>query len=66
MVFVIDIGTSSVRGLLLDHAGVIEKSIQYEYCVQVVDGETALQDPEIILKDVFQILSEVGEWVRET
>lgn len=66
MILVIDIGTSSVRGLILDHAGAIRKSIQYEYCVQVLDGETALQDPEVILNYVFKILTLSGEWFRET
>ena len=66
MILVIDIGTSSVRGLIIDHTGVIEKMIQYEYCVRVLDGETAVQDAEMILDDVFQILEKAGQWLDET
>lgn len=66
MILVIDVGTSSVRGIILNHEGMIEKSIQYEYCVRALDGETAVQDPEIILNYVFQIVSLSGEWLRET
>lgn len=61
MILVIDIGTSSVRGMVVDHEGITRQMLKRPYSVQVLDDETAVQAPETIWKSILDILEILGE-----
>lgn len=65
MVLVIDIGSSSVRGMIIDHEGLILKKIQRKYAADVIGEDTVVQNPEIIMNFIMEIIKLIGEWLKD-
>lgn len=63
MIVVLDIGSSSVRGMAVNDEGIIEKKIQRTYSLQVIDSKTVLLSPEIVMNHIYDILGLLGEWL---
>lgn len=62
---VIDIGTSSARVLLIDRDGKIEQCWQKKYGLYVLDEKTVLQDPEEIMRYIWEMLECAADWIAE-
>lgn len=65
MILVLDIGTSSVRGLLFDATGAILWKSQETYCIKTPMCGVATQNPKEVLDDIMKILSRARRWTQE-
>lgn len=63
MIVVIDIGSSSVRGMAVNSQGIIEKKIQERYPLQVIGSKTVLSSPETVMSHIYDILGLLGKWL---
>lgn len=59
-VFVIDVGTSSMRGILFGIAGEVLKSCHVKYSPEYKDGGCVEQDPKIFLDALYVISKEIA------
>lgn len=66
MIIVIDIGSSSVRSMVIDENGTIRKKCQKTYEVQTINEKTVVQDASLVLRQTLATLEEAGSWVLKT
>lgn len=63
-ILVIDVGTSSMRGILYDTSGKIRKKVQHHYRPKYVDNIKVEQNPLDWKKSLMEIISEMVSWTK--
>ena len=64
-ILVIDVGTSSMRGLLFNGQGQVMYKKQREYGIDTVDNITVEQDPAVLKDSLYTILAAAGEYSKQ-
>ena len=64
-VLVIDIGTSSMKGVLYDRFGKIQQMFQVQYSPEYLPSDRVEQDPRDWKNALIDITSEAVKWSQE-